>query len=150
MSKNISFYENDFYAWTQNTAELLRQGRLQEIDIEHIAEELESMGKRDKREIISRLSILLMHLLKWQFQPGFRGASWQNTIIEQRQQVQLILEDSPSLKHQVEEKITKAYQSALRKAVNETGLPLSHFPQICPYTLEQMLDDNFYPIDTNT
>jgi len=124
---------------------LLRAGHLTEIDVKNIAEELESMGKRDKRELMSRLSVLLTHLLKWQFQAELWCSSWQGTIEEQREQIAFILEDSLSLKHQLIEKLDKAYQSALTKAERETGIHLTKFPSQCPYNLNQILDENFYP-----
>ena len=138
-------YERDFYAWALHNAQLLYEGQLSEIDRIHIAEELESMGHRDKRELISRLIVLITHLLKWQFQPEKRSKSWKNTLFEQRSQLQLILEDSPSLKYQLDERVNKAYLNALKTAMNETDLPESTFPSDCPYMLEQLLDETFYP-----
>jgi len=138
-------YDRDFCHWLEQNVALLRAGHLTEIDVKNIAEELESMGKRDKRELMSRLSVLLTHLLKWQFQAELQCSSWQGTIEEQREQIAFILEDSPSLKHQLIEKLDKAYQSALTKAERETGIHLTKFPSQCPYTLEQILDENFYP-----
>ncbi len=146
MNQLVSEYDQDFYQWTQHNAQLLREGKLAEIDILHIAEELESMGKRDKRELISRLTVLLAHLLKWQFQPQLRSKSWQLTVREQRLQIAKLLKDSPSLKpllHQ--EGILEAYPDALDMASDETGLPLSTFPEVCPYSIEQLLDKTFYP-----
>lgn len=139
-------YEQDFYQWTQHNAQLLRDGKLTEIDNLHIAEELESMGKRDKRELISRLTILLAHLLKWQFQPQFRSKSWQFTLREQRSQIAKLLKDSPSLKPYLQEEgILEAYPDALEIANDETGLSVSAFPERCPYSIEQMFDKTFYP-----
>ncbi|MCK5521825.1 MAG: DUF29 domain-containing protein [Thiomargarita sp.] len=138
-------YEKDFYIWLMANAELLRQRRLTEIDLDNIAEELESMAKRDKRELLNRLKVLLMHLLKWQFQADKRTISWKSTINEQREQVYLVLVDSPSLKYQLTERLQDAYRLALRAAINETGLPKNVFPINCPYSLEETLDDEFYP-----
>ncbi len=138
-------YEKDFYIWLMANAELLRQRRLTEIDLDNIAEELESMAKRDKRELLNRLKVLLMHLLKWQFQADKRTISWKSTINEQREQVHLVLLDSPSLKYQLTERLQDAYRLALRAAINETGLPKNVFPINCPYSLEETLDDEFYP-----
>ena len=115
-------YDKDFYQWTLYNAELLRQGKITEIDIQNIAEELESMGKSQKRELISRLAVLIMHLLKWQYQPEKRSHSWIETINEQRRQIVLLLEDSPSLKHEIEEKITRAYNLAVADTEKETGI----------------------------
>ncbi len=138
-------YEKDFYIWLMANAELLRQRRLTEIDLDNIAEELESMAKRDKRELLNRLKVLLMHLLKWQFQADKRTISWKSTINEEREQVHLVLLDSPSLKYQLTERLQNAYRLALRAAINETGLPKNVFPINCPYSLEETLDDEFYP-----
>ena len=91
MSELSAIYAQDFYTWAMRNAELLRQGRLQEIDVEHLAEELESMGRRERHELVSRLKILLGHLLKWQFQPAYRSSSWRGSIVEQRLQVRDLL-----------------------------------------------------------
>ncbi|BAP54790.1 hypothetical protein THII_0493 [Thioploca ingrica] len=138
-------YEQDFYAWTHHNAQLLRQGKLAEIDVVNLAEELESMGKSQQHALINRLAVLLMHLLKWQFQSARRSRSWELTIIEQRQEIIDLLEESPSLKPSIEAKLAKAYNKAVIKAERETGIRYTDFPSICPYTLEQVLDDNFYP-----
>ncbi|MDM8567938.1 DUF29 domain-containing protein [Thiotrichales bacterium HSG1] len=140
-------YETDLDAWFMANAELLRQRRFTEIDIDNIVDELESMAKRDRRELLSRLKVLLMHLLKWQFQANKRSKSWENTIDEQRQQIYLVLADSPSLKHMLTEKLHDAYILAVKAAMKETGLPKKVFPTNCPYTLEQTLDDEFYPLE---
>jgi hypothetical protein len=138
-------YDQDFYAWAITNAELLRQGRFSEIDIEHVAEELESMGKSERRELISRLEVLLVHLLKWKFQPGLRGASWEITILKQRDSLEDLLEESPSLRHGLNKNIAKAYDRARRYAAKETGLPLATFPDPCPFAAEQVLDLEFWP-----
>jgi len=138
-------YEQDFYAWLNDNARLLRQGHLNQIDALNLAEELENMGKSQRQALISRLAVLLMHLLKWQYQPQRRSRSWELTIIEQRREILDLLEDSPSLKHELETKLVKAYQRALIKAEQETGISYTHFPMICPYSLEQILSEQFYP-----
>jgi ribosomal protein L29 len=146
MNHLIIEYEEDFYNWSLYNAQLLREGKITEIDAIHIAEELESMGKRDKRELISRLTVLLAHLLKWQFQPNMRSKSWQSTIREQRTQIAKLLKDSPSLKPQLQtEGIVEAYPDALEIALEETGLSESTFPKQCSYSLEQLLNKQFYP-----
>lgn len=142
-------YEQDFYTWLMQNAALIRQGRFDEIDAENIAEELEGMAKRDRRQLMSRLAVLLMHLLKWQFQPGKRSSSWELTIIEQRRRVEELLKDSPSLKYQLEERLAEAYEIAILKAARETGLARQTFPPGCPYTLDEALDDTFYPSETH-
>jgi Domain of unknown function DUF29 len=138
-------YHQDFYAWAIYNAYMLKQGKLSEIDVENLIEELEGMAKRDRRTLLSRLAVLLAHLLKWQFEPQRRSKSWQRTLIEERKQVHQLLQDSPSLKHQLVESLADAYESALRQAAEETGLDESNFPCACPYTLAQALDKEFYP-----
>lgn len=146
MSKNID-YEKDFSAWAVHNAKLLRQGRLSEIDVEHIAEELEGMGKNNRRELISRLKILLGHLLKWQYQSGKRSRSWRITIDGQRIQINDLLNDNPILKPHLPAAVVDAYPAAVRLAVKDTYLPSSHFLTECPYTLEKILDEDCYPGD---
>lgn len=141
----IHSYDQDFYAWVMHNANLIRQGKFAEMDAFQVAEELESMGKRDKRELMSRFKILLRHLLKWSFQPEKRSRSWEQTIDEQREQINLILADSPSLKYQLIEKINDTYPLALKAAMKETNLPPETFPTTCPYSLEQLLAEVFYP-----
>ncbi len=138
-------YDQDLYAWTFENTQLLREGQFAKIDVPNIIEELESMARKDKRQLISRLAVLLMHLLKWQFQPQRRSASWEITLKIQRLKVRELLEESPSLKYEVESKLREAYQRAVLEAAQETKLPLKTFPATCPYTLAQALDDNFYP-----
>jgi len=138
-------YHQDFYAWAIYNAYLLKQGKLSEIDVENLIEELEGLAKRDRRTLLSRLAVLLAHLLKWQFEPQRRSKSWQRTLVEQRKQVYQLLQDSPSLKHQLVASLADAYDSALRQAADETGLDESNFPVTCPYTLTQALDKEFYP-----
>lgn len=138
-------YNQDFYAWALHNAELIRQGKLSEVDLEHIAEEIESMGKSDKRELINRFAILLAHLLKWQYQPDKRSNSWKYTIEEQRDEVLELLEDSPSLKYELEEKLERAYKKALRVAATETGMSKADFPTSCPFSLNEALNTNFFP-----
>lgn len=142
---NSTLYDRDFYAWANEQAELLRAGNLAQADIEHIAEEIESMGKTEKRELISRLAVLLLNLLKWQHQPGRRGASWQATIRVQRRDLRRHMADNPSLKATLPESIADAYGNAIIEAGAETGLPESSFPSTCPWSFDQMLDDAFWP-----
>ena len=145
MSNLAIEYEQDFYLWLCHNVELLRQGRISETDIENIAEELDGMSKSQHRELLNRLKVLLAHLLKWQFEPEHRSGSWKRTVVEQRDQIEELLEISPSLKYQLYEKILKIYKRAVEYASAETGIPESKFPKICPYSLEQTLDNNFYP-----
>lgn len=144
--KNSLLYEQDFSEWALQNAALLRAGKLHEIDIENIAEELESLGKQDKRALMSRAILLLMHLLKWRFQPERRSRSWELTIKEQRKQILRLCKDSPSLKKWLsEQSLEEIYLDALEDAIDETGLEESVFPKSCPYVLEQILDKAYYP-----
>ena len=139
-------YDVDFFEWTQSTAELIREGRFAEVDWEHVAEEINDMGLRDRREVRSRLIVLIMHLLKWQFQPELRDrSSWRSTIVEQRSQLQLVIGDSPSLGRVPREELPMLYRAAVGRASAETGLGANRFPQSCPYTAEQILDEDFFP-----
>jgi hypothetical protein len=146
MRKNLQKeYDKDFYAWTLHNAELIRQGKFSEIDIEHIAEEIESMGKSDKRELVNRLAILIAHLLKWQFQSEKRSNSWKTTIKEQRMKVNDLLEESPSLKHELDLKLAHAYEHSTLIAVRVTGLSEKTFPEKCPFSLNECLRSDFFP-----
>ena len=138
-------YERDFYAWAIAQAALLRAGRLSEADIGNIAEEIESMGRSEKRELVNRLTVLLTHLLKWQVQPALRGNSWRLTILEQRGQLIEHLKDNPSLKGVFPEAFATAYRFALLVAQRETGLPEAAFPAICPWSGDQVMAEGFLP-----
>ena len=140
-----TLYDHDFYAWTNEQASLLRAGKLSEADLEHIAEEIESMGKSEKRELISRLTILLLHLLKWEFQPIRRGASWRLSIANTRDALTDHLADNPSLQSVLEASVETAYRRARRDAALETGLSENTFPSTCPWLFSQMMDENFWP-----
>lgn len=140
-----TLYDRDFYAWATEQAALLRAGQLAVADIEHIAEEIESMGRTEKRELVSRLIVLLSHLLKWQFQPARRGASWEATIRNQRRALVRHLKDNPSLKPKVPEVMEDAYGDARVSAYGETGLPEATFPTACPWTFKQIMDGDFWP-----
>ncbi|UHD15745.1 DUF29 domain-containing protein [Thiocapsa bogorovii] len=140
-----TLYDQDLYDWSMQTARLLREGRYAEIDALHLAEEVESMGKSERRALEHRLVVLLVHLLKWEHQPEQRSKSWQRTLIEQRKQVAKLLDDSPSLKPRLLDLLVDAYDSAVRWAADETGMDESDFPQDCPYGGEQVLDPSFFP-----
>jgi hypothetical protein len=140
-----SLYDSDFYAWANQQAALLRAGRLTEADIENIAEEIESMGRSERRELVNRLAVLLHHLLKWQHQPLFRGASWRLTVEEQRYRLEDHLKDNPSLKSQIPQSTREAYRLAMVRALRETGFDRGTFPDDCPYTFEQAMNAEFWP-----
>jgi hypothetical protein len=142
-------YERDFYGWIQHHIDLLKQGKWADIDTEILIDELESMAKRDRRELTSRLMILIAHLLKWLFQPDKRSGSWRGSIREQRIQILEQLEESPSLRNNLAESVVKSYPKALTLAIDETGLPIKTFPQNCPYAIEQLLDEDLLLIRIN-
>jgi len=138
-------YDNDFYAWLQEQAALLRAGNLSELDAANLLEEIESMGKKERRELLSRMALLLAHLLKWKYQPTHSGTSWRLTIAEQRREIPKMLKDSPSLKRFIPEFIGEAYEDARSIAIDETGLPAAMFPDVCPWTFDEAMTKDFYP-----
>lgn len=138
-------YETDFYAWTERQAQLLRSEEFGEVDWHNLIEEIETLGRSEKQEIKNRLIVLMMHLLKWQYQPNRRPRSWRMTIAIQRVDLADLLADNPSLRTRFAEFISAAYPSALKKAVIETGLRKAIFPADCPYTAEQIMDESFWP-----
>jgi hypothetical protein len=143
--KAVQLYDRDFFEWTQCNAALLRGGRFDQADIEHIAEEIEDMGKRERRSLEGRLEVLLHHLLKWQAQPNRRSQSWNNTIKLQRNRLARLLREMPSLEGALATRLSEVYQDAILKASGETGLPESSFPESCPFTIDQILDRDFLP-----
>ncbi len=138
-------YDEDFVAWSSEQAALLRAGRWAELDIDHIAEEIESLGRSDRRALASHVQVVLLHLLKWQFQPSLRGSSWRQSIRNGRIRIAKLVKESPSLRRELPGFVTDEYQAARADAADETGLPLTAFPQDCPYTVEQILDPEFVP-----
>ena len=142
---NQQLYDRDFYAWAMRQAALLRSGKLSSADIENIAEEIESMGRSENRELISQLAVLLTHLLKWQFQPKKRGDSWKSSITEQRKMLTRHMLDNPSLKSRLAEDIAEGYELAALRAARETSMAVARFPAVCPYSYDQMLNDYFLP-----
>jgi len=140
-----NLYDADFYAWANEQATLLRTGRIAEADLENIAEEIESMGRSEKRELKNRFVVLLLHLLKWKFQDAIRTKSWQASILEQRLRLADHLADNPSLKAKVPEAIVFAYRLASLEAVGETGLAESTFPAECPWSFDEIMDNRFWP-----
>ena len=145
MSTNAELYEQDFYAWTQTTAGLIRAGKWRDLDPEALAEEVESLGKSQHRELGSRLDVLVLHLLKWGYQPRERSGSWRSTIRTQRRELRRLLQQNPSLRPLVPGAVTDGYPDARLDAGDETGLPLATLPATCPWTPEQVLDADFWP-----
>jgi len=144
-TSTAQLYDVDFYSWIQQQANVLKAGNFTRLDVDNLIDEIESMGKSEKRELESRLEVLLAHLLKWQFQPDFRGKSWQLTIKEQRRRIADHLDESPSLKKLIPKRYEKIYSYAVTKAAKETGMEEFTFPVECPWTFEQAMDASFWP-----
>lgn len=136
-------YDTDFYLWTQQQAALLRQGQFSRMDAENIAEEIESMGNSNRFALESFLANVIMHLLKWKYQPERRCTSWELSIVNGRHQIEKRLKNSPSLKPKLPEIIEGEYRLARRNASGETTLPLNIFPEQCPFTIEQIIGDDW-------
>lgn len=141
----MTLYETDFYAWSQEQASLLHNQQWSQIDLANLIEEIESLGKQQRAELRNRLSPLIGHLLKWEYQPERRSRSWLSTIRVQRRETLRLLRDNPSLKSFLGEAVSEAYENSKDLAMGETNLPDCTFPQNCPYPLEQILSSNFYP-----
>ena len=141
----VTLYAHDFYAWTQEQAALLREGAVLELDLDNLAEEIESLGKSQYRELGSRADVLLMHLLKWCYQASERSGSWRSTIRTQRRELRRLLAQNPSLRPLVESVMVEGYPDARLTASDETGVPVLLFPEACPWTAEQVLDGDFWP-----
>lgn len=138
-------HKEDFYGWAVSTAQLLKEKKMSEVDFENIIEEIEALGASEKHQLINRLSLVISHLLKWQYQPNMRGHSWVYTIKEQRDQARFHLEDNPSLKSRLDEILSRAYKVGVSKAAKDTSFDKKDFPQECPYTFDQVMNDEFYP-----
>lgn len=143
-----SLYEQDFYLWLQTTINLLKEGKFTEIDLDNLLEELESMGRSDKNALKSNLRILLMHLLKYKYQPEKQTNSWVYTIREHRKRIRDTFKTSPSLSHSFEEIFNESYQDARELAADETGLSMAIFPPESPFTVEEVLNPDFLPTDS--
>jgi hypothetical protein len=142
-------YDRDFYAWANEQPGLLRAGRLSEADFQNIAEEIESLGKSEKRELVSRLTVLLVHLLKWGHQPVLRSRIWRLTLEEQRNRLGDHLIDNPSLKSSFGEAVMAAFRNAIMVATRETGFERSVFPLTCSWSFDEIMDSTFFPGTTN-
>ncbi|WP_244817279.1 DUF29 domain-containing protein [Caballeronia sp. Lep1P3] len=140
-------YEKDVVAWANEQAALLRAGKLSAIDIEHIAEEIEDVGKSQLRELGSRISVLLAHLLKWQYQPERRSKSWSSTIRTQRKDANYLLGEAPSLRRRFDESkwLDVVWSKARTLAESETGIDFDDFPEICPWPIGCVLEEGFLP-----
>ena len=142
---STQLYDRDFYLWLQETAQLLRNGEFDKLDIENLVEEIESMGRSDKRSVKSNLEIVLMHLLKYKYQPERRSNNWRLTIFEHRDRLEAEFLDSPSLRPYLPSVFEDCYRNARKKASIETGLPIATFPPDSPFTPEQALDEDYLP-----
>lgn len=138
-------YWADFDSWINQTAQLLRERRWHDIDVAHLIDEVEDLGKSERRGITSQLTRLLLHLLKWQYQPQRRSDSWLDSITDARTQIELALEDSPSLRNYPAEQLEGSYKRARRQAAKQTNLDISVFPSECPHPLESVLAENWLP-----
>ncbi|HZC16817.1 MAG TPA: DUF29 domain-containing protein [Caulobacteraceae bacterium] len=140
-------YDADVVLWSREQAEALRAGRFEDLDIEHLADEIEDVGKSEKRELASRMATILAHLLKWRFQPDRRGNSWLGTIKEQRAGIDIALEETPSLRGDLnsDKWLTRVWSIAVARAVAETGFPETAFPTACPWTTDQILSPDWAP-----
>jgi hypothetical protein len=138
-------YSTDFQHWIDQTVERLRDRRWQEIEIEPLIEEIENLGRSERRGITSQLTRLLLHLLKWHYQPQRRSDSWLDSITDARTQIELAIADSPSLSTYPLEQLETSYQRARRQAAQQTNLPISTFPEQCPYAIELVLSEEWLP-----
>jgi hypothetical protein len=145
MSSTKSLYDTDYSLWLEKTAQLLRNGQINELDLPNLAEEIEDMGKREKRAVENNVEILLMHLLKYQYQPEKRSNSWKYTIFEHRDRLEKAFRDSPSLKPYSQEIFEQCYSKARQRAAIETGMEIDIFPVESPFTVEQTLNPNYLP-----
>ena len=140
-----ALYGEDFVRWTEDQAAALRAGDLDALDLENLAEEIESLGENNRRELRSRISVLVMHLLKWRHQADRRTGSWDSTIRTQRSEIEQLLEQSPSLRREIGPALGRMYRTARRNAAAETGLPLADFPETCPFNPDQVLEEEWLP-----
>ena len=144
---STTLYDKDFYRWALEQAHYIKTKAFDKLDIEHLFDEVEDMGKHEKRELENRLEVLLTHLLKWKYQPNLQSRSWRLTIKEQRSRIKYHLEDNPSLRNHdnIQKVLSRSYDGAIYSSIKETGLSERTFPQICEWSLDQILDNEFYP-----
>ena len=138
-SATKTLYDTDFAEWSDRTAELLRAGRLDEVDIENVAEEIASLGRAERKGVRSQLQRLIMHKIKQQLQPERDSTSWQTSITEARQALLDDIDDSPSLRLHLEENLQKLYRRAIEAALVETRLDYDPLPNACPWDLDTLL-----------
>jgi len=138
-----NLYESDFYAWTSEQAKLLQLRKLDQLDFENLIEEITSLGKQQQQELRNRLGLIIGHLLKWQYQPEKRTRSWQVTIQLQRQEIQDLLEDNPSLKSYLDKALSQSFRLGLAQVLSETPISKQVLPDVCHYSFAELLDPNF-------
>jgi Domain of unknown function DUF29 len=136
-----ALYEADFAAWAEAQAQALRASRLDELDLEHLAEEIADLSNRERDAVESHLETLVMHLLKWRYQPDRRSRSWEATIKVARRNAAKLLRRSPSLRRELPASLDEVYPNARIRAVAETKLPDDVLPEACPFTPDQILGD---------
>ena len=145
LKAEADLYQTDFYAWCRRTAERLRTRDFSSVDWNHIVEEIEALGARDRRELYSRIQVIIIHLLKWKIQSERRSMSWRNTLDAQRSELDILLNLSPSLRNYLEDAVETRYPVAVKRAVQQMGLLADPFPAECPFTPQQILDDAYLP-----
>ena len=140
-------YESDVVAWAKEQAALIRAGQFDQLDLTHIAEEIEDVGKSEQRELASRMAVLLAHILKWKFQPQKRSMSWTLTIKEQRRLLVRRVQKTPSLSPMLSdhEWVDEIWVDAKALAEKETGLDMSTYPEICPWSMADVLTPDWLP-----
>jgi hypothetical protein len=140
-----SLYERDFCLWVEEQVRLLREGRLRQLDVANLIDEIEDLGIGEKKAVESNLVVVLKHLLKYQFQRGRRSRSWLSSIAEHRRRLRNDLASSSSLRPYARARFEQCYQDGRHQALVETGLAPNALPDVPPYTLEQALDQEFLP-----
>ncbi len=145
MTYTTTLYDTDFAQWAEKTAQMLKDGRVSEIDLEHLIEEVEDLSRRERDALYSNLKVIVLHLLKWQFQPHKQTNSWRASMVEHRQRIKRQVKKSPSLQSYPEEILSECYGDARELASIETGLPLDTFPTECLYALIDILTPEFLP-----
>ncbi|WP_339390646.1 DUF29 domain-containing protein [Crocosphaera watsonii] len=140
-----NLYDKDYYLWLEETIQLLQEGRLTDLDIFNLIEEIKDMGRSEKNALESNLIVLLMHLFKWKYQPEEQSGSWRGSIREHRRRILKAFKNSPSLKRYFEVVFDESYQEARKQAADETGRSLNTFPKNCPFKIEEILDPEYLP-----
>jgi hypothetical protein len=152
LETKLSLYDRDFYLWIQQTAEALKNRDFEQLDWDNLIKEVESMGRGERRELKSRLLVIMEHLLKlmyWEDEKARNARGWRTTVLEQRTQLELLLEDSPSLRGMVSDIFSESYTKARQQAIRKGGLNPDIFPEEAPFSLEQLLDEDFLPASSD-